>query len=78
MKLIPLSVTGKKYKDQYFAKVDDEDYDRLIGYKWFVSKCRGLLYAKCPIGNNVWLYLHREIMQAKKGQIVDHKDRDLH
>lgn len=72
MKKIPLSKTGK-YKGQYFALVDDEDYERLVKYSWnVVGAKQSHLYAehRLPDGKNI--RLHRLIMNNPKGFIVDH------
>ena len=61
MKLIPV---GK----QHFAKVDDEDYDRLIIMKWHLKTRKGLKYA-----NNKSISMHTIITGFK---MTDHKDRE--
>lgn len=71
MKLIYLP-TGEE------IKVSDEDYDRVIQFPWSrqnhdrararMSKWRG--------GDGKFVQLHRFIMDAKPGQIVDHIDGD--
>ena len=38
MKLIPLSLKSKTVSGKYFAKVDDEDYDFLMQWKWSACK----------------------------------------
>jgi hypothetical protein len=65
----------------YFAKVDDKNYEMLMNYpKWFVMKHHGNVYAKCNIalenGKRTTLKMHRVIMDAKPGQIVDHWNGD--
>jgi len=55
------------------AIVDVEDYDRLMRHKWTAYLCCGKWYAarsergKC-------ILMHREIMHAPKGKVVDHMD----
>jgi hypothetical protein len=65
-KSIPLS-QGK------VALVDDADFDRLSAYQWFLS---GTGYAAgfVPSGNGRFRleYMHRFLMQATEGQLVDH------
>lgn len=80
MKLIPLSSKSKrKYYNQYFAQVDDSDYDELIKHSWSVLKTKcGILYAvkKTGIGNGT-VRLHRFIMKVTDPKMeIDHKDGD--
>lgn len=71
MKEIPLT-RGK------VAIVDDEDYERLCGYKWraMFSRCTDSYYAvrSAPMVNGKCdtILMHREIMGAKSGEQVDH------
>ena len=62
--LIPLT-QGK------FAIVDAEDYDRLNRYQWHACKCKSTYYA-CRVEGGKTIRMHREIMHAPKGVIVDH------
>ena len=52
--------------------VDDDDYDRVSKYTWYCVRSHNLSYA---VGRTV--SLHRLIMGAKKGEIVDHCNRSL-
>ena len=52
------------------ALVDDADFDWLNQWKWSYAK-RG--YAVRTVGNK-HVTMHRQIMQAQPGQIVDHKE----
>lgn len=71
MKRIPLGKSGK------FALVDDEDYDYLSQFKWYYQNGYAVGRAgEPPIGKIRCQGMHRYIMQAKKGQNIDHKDRD--
>ena len=59
------------------AIVDDDEYEKLMGYyKWYACKNRHLVYAKCntssTAGNRTTLKMHRIIMNAMPGQVVDH------
>jgi hypothetical protein len=68
-KSIPLS-QGKS------ALVDDEDYDRLNAYEWFLSGT-GYAVGFVPRDDKFRLeYLHRFITQAAEGQLVDHINGD--
>ena len=62
--LIPLT-QGK------FAIVDAEDYDRLNRYQWYACKCKSTYYAARGVGRQT-IRMHREIMRASKGVLVDH------
>jgi len=78
MKLIPLSQNSKALAGKHFAKVDDEDYDELIKYRWSVlrgHKMRGeKYYAK---REQRQIFMHRQIMGVyDKNIYVDHKDGD--
>ncbi len=60
----------------YVAKVDEADYDRLKRYEWHAHVSRpGLIYARANVGGRR-VYLHRFILGAGKGQVVDHINRD--
>lgn len=75
MKTIPLT-------KGYFAKVDDEDYERFAKYRWFTgfNQDRGYPRAKRTIYKNGKAvgteYLHRRIVDAPKGKYVDHINGD--
>lgn len=73
MKLIPLT-QGK------FAKVDDEDYDYLMQWKWQARKpskeCYSYYGKRRRDKKTEHIYLHREIMKAPKNRDVDHADGD--
>ena len=55
--------------------VDDEDFDYLNQFKWHVVQCKSKFYAARKV-NSKNITMHRFMTNAKKGQIVDHKDRD--
>ena len=56
-----------------FAIVDVEDYDWLSKYKWHAVKCDSRFYAYRS-KNRRSVSMHREIMRAPKGMVVDHID----
>lgn len=67
--------------------VDDEDYEYLSQFTWFVKLQKGVPYAcralylpeafaETGVGNNRKIQMSREIMGARKGEDVDHEDRD--
>jgi hypothetical protein len=63
-------------KKGYFALVDDEDYPLISQYNWGVSIRRtGVVYAIARIKGKTVL-MHRLIMKARKGRIIDHKNRN--
>jgi hypothetical protein len=56
-----------------FALVDAADYDRLSRYKWSAVERNGKWYA-CRRENRRIVWMHRQIMKAPKGMVVDHID----
>ena len=58
-----------KLKNGGITLVDDEDYELVSQFKWLNS----LGYA---IRTKGAIPMHRFLMNAKKGQMIDHKDRD--
>src|ERR1700749_1260158 len=73
MKIITLT------KD-FSAIVDDADYEMLSSYKWHAHYTRKLVYAHSTQylknGKFKTLVMHRLIMNAQKGDLVDHRDRN--
>ncbi len=63
-----------------FALVNNEDFDWLNKFKWFTLKYKQLYYAIRTIwksdGKRYTIRMHREIMQAQKGQEIDHRNGD--
>ena len=69
MKLIPLTKGA-------FAKVDDSDFEYLSQWKWnLTGDGRN---AERRTGGHVGytILMHRQILDAKKGELVDHINRD--
>ncbi len=60
--------------------VDDEDYEYLNQFKWHIDENHGCFYASrnIPLGNKkrTIVSMHRIIMGAKKGEFIDHRDRN--
>lgn len=54
------------------AMIDDEDYDRVSKFTWYLSKNNYVYCTKWKLN----LYLHRFIVNAPKGSVVDHIDRN--
>ncbi len=72
MKLIPLSKNNKNLTGKYFAIVDDDMYDYLMGRNWFVRLVRGKPYVYSSK-----ILLHREVMGIMDSKVfIDHKDRN--
>lgn len=70
MKKIPLS-QGK------FALVDDEDFEWLSQWRRYAEKLGGTYYGARNTQNpKGTIRLHRLVMGAKQGEIVDHIDHD--
>ncbi|MEN6576694.1 MAG: HNH endonuclease [Phycisphaerales bacterium] len=58
-----------------FATVDAADYPQLSKYRWYASYRGSTIYAVRHEGGKE-TYMHRAIMQPRRGQIVHHRDRD--
>ena len=59
-----------------FATVDAVDYKKLSKHKWCASSKRGTAYALRHTKEGRIVYMHRQIMRAPKGSIVDHIDHN--
>lgn len=64
-----------------FVLVDDEDYEWLNQWKWHAHKIRNRYYVERSTWNPKTkkkgkVVMHRLILQAKKGQIIDHINGD--
>ncbi|MGE5296611.1 MAG: hypothetical protein ACM3VT_17460 [Solirubrobacterales bacterium] len=58
-----------------FVVVDPQDYEELSRYKWCASsKQGGMVYAMRRDKKCRTIYMHREIVRARKGSTVDHKN----
>jgi len=63
------------------VRIDDEDWLVVSQYRWYVnySKCTKTFYVRRNIyanGKQTVMRLHRMLLLAKKGEIVDHKNND--
>jgi len=68
-----------KLTQNKFAIVDVEDYEKLISSNWQCVEARNTFYAQRALIDNGLLriiHMHRVIMQAPKGMVVDHINRD--
>jgi len=74
MKLIALSGKGKGL----YAQVDDEDYERLIKYSWYMRKSGNCVYAYGRLKNTKQLvHMHRLIIELNSsGLCIDHIDHN--
>ena len=77
MDVVNPNVREIKLNKGFVAIVDADDYERVSRYKWRVMTAdrRRTQYARCKIYGQAVL-LHRFIMQARPGQIMDHINRD--
>jgi hypothetical protein len=58
-----------------YAIVDADDYYRLIKYKWQVVRIRDTYYVRRLVSRNgkrTTLFMHKVILHAPKGMVVDH------
>ena len=58
-----------------FATVDARDYRRLARDRWFAVRQEGRYYARRNTEGGV-AYMHREIMRAPAGMVVDHRNNN--
>ncbi len=65
-------------KPDVFALVDDEDVGLVSQYSWWLhtAKRSKTRYAKSRSPNHNNLYMHRLIVGAQKGILVDHRNDD--
>ncbi len=78
VKMKQIELTSPKYPDA-FTIIDDKDVELVSQHKWRVSKSHQRFYAYANIKcGQKWstLQMHRLILDAKKGQIVDHVNCD--
>ena len=69
-------ITDKKVDAKHrYAIVDPQDYQKLSQYPWQLFEKRGKCYATVFYEGNI-LYMHRFIMKAPEGQIIDHRNRE--
>lgn len=58
------------------ALVDRKDMPSVLKYSWFAQKCRDNFYAARHRADENYslIYLHRQILDAGKGDVTDHLD----
>lgn len=59
-----------------FALVDDEYYDKLNTHKWLYSKLGYAARYDYSAQPRRYVLMHREVISARPGQIVDHINRN--
>lgn len=72
-------IVAIKLNDEHWALVDADDYTLVAPYKWYAVQDGHNIYAATNIrkGNKYTnKRMHRLILDAKKGEIVDHINRD--
>jgi len=72
MKLIDVSTP--KHPNT-FVKVDDEDFEPLNQWKWTITE-KGYARRRVPDGRRRNLLMHRSILNAASGVLVDHINGD--
>lgn len=61
----------------YVALVDDEDYEEVSRFRWYVRVNKQYAYASRKIkvgGKWVEVHMHRVLLNAQDGMVVDHID----
>lgn len=79
MKKILLNKFGRKFRDEtLYALVDDDMYDELSKHNWYSRGSTNFYAARTIPGVRTCrhLLMHRAIVGAKKGEYVDHIDRN--
>ncbi|MBU1517550.1 MAG: ATP-binding cassette domain-containing protein [Planctomycetes bacterium] len=76
IKLTKGGPVGSKQREDRFALVDAEDYRKLSEYDWQYVQNKGGNHYGARIEGGKIVYMHRQIMNAPKGSIIDHKDRE--
>lgn len=60
------------------ALIDDADLPLVEGHKWYALKVKRTFYAvtniRKPDGKQTLILMHRTILQAKHGEMIDHRD----
>jgi hypothetical protein len=56
----------------YLTLVDEADFDWLAKWKWSIDRCGRAIYATRSRGDGAKVRMHREILGAEPGLLVDH------
>lgn len=71
---VPLGRSGR------VALLDPADHDRLGAFRWQICRQGAIAYARrrvaLPTGVRKTVYLHREVLRAPAGLVVDHVNGD--
>lgn len=59
-----------------YAKVDQQDYEKLNEHKWYAKRCINHFYAHRRNESNRNVAMHRVIMKPGRGYCVDHINGD--
>jgi hypothetical protein len=60
------------------AIIDDDDFERVSKFRWYAQWSEGMkAYRACRSFNGQSIYLHRFIMDAPSGMVVDHINHDM-
>lgn len=69
--MVPVQMSGGAV-----AWVDEEDYPLVAPYTWFPRKIGRTTYAMAHPTRQPFILMHRLILGAKKGELVDHRNHD--
>lgn len=78
MRSVRIPLHSRKYHD-LFAVIDEEDADLVRHHRWCPKTGRNTIYAHTAItrdGVRTSITLHRFLIDAKPGEIVDHINHD--
>jgi hypothetical protein len=68
-------ITDKNVDEKYqYAIVDPQDYQKLAGYHWLLWEITSKNYYAVRYEERKFVKMHRVIMNAPKGKIVDHRN----
>jgi hypothetical protein len=74
--MIKIPLSGKNGLGK-FALIDDEDWDLVKDYRWHFNKGYAYTSKWDPITKkNINIFLHRMIMNAQLGQLIDHNNHN--
>jgi hypothetical protein len=63
-------------KRRHVILVSDEDYETVSKHKWYCCKSGRTRYASTVLHGGSIMTMHRMILNAPEGVLVDHKDRN--